>query len=316
MSKITDIFPFIPKSFDKETFWKGAYSSKLPSSNYLLFNWKKNTYIVENPENTRREAVFPPHPESVYLSSLIPHPESAYLSSLIPHVKNKKTFLDVGIGSGILSIDAAQKGWNTVGVDVNNDAIKIASINAKLNDVDAKCKFQIDDLARKQQENSFDFCIANLPFEPTPSDKINFIHSDGGDYGDKLIIDFIPIVEKLMKTDGFVVIPSFSLFKNNESKLEKHLKELNNTNFIKGIIRLSKPLELSLLSSRFDNSKNVYNYLKEEGYSKFVVDIGLLKKTGGETSFIGILDNSNIADKSWTMPLERGGFTKVQHKSH
>jgi len=300
MTPIEKNFPIIQKTFDKEFYLKGEYSEKLQFSDYLLLNWKNNTYIIENPESSHKEAVFPPHPESAYLSSLIPNP-----------TQNQKYFLDVGIGSGILSIDAAKKGWKTIGVDINPKAIKIASINANLNDV--HCKFQIDDLARNQKENFFDFCIANLPFEPTPSDKLNFIHSDGGEYGDKLIKEFIPVVENLMKKDGFVILPSFSLFKNNESDLEKHLKGLNKTNFLRAIIRLSQPLELSLLSLRFENSKNAYNYLTKEGYSHFVIDVGMLKKTNEKSEFIGVLYRNNIADRSWIMPLERKCFKKVKH---
>jgi len=299
MTTIETNFPIIQNPFDKESYLKGEYSDKLQFSDYLLLNWRNNTYIIETPESSHKEAVFPPHPESAYISSLIPHPK-----------RNQKYFLDVGVGSGILSIDAAKKGWKTIGVDINPKAIKIASINAKLNDV--QCKFQIDNLAKNQNENFFDFCIANLPFEPTPSGKLNFTHSDGGVYGDKLIKEFIPIVENLMKTDGFVILPSFSLFKNDESDLEKHLKGLNKINFSKAIIRLSQPLELSLLSSRFENSRDAYKYLTKEGYSHFVIDVGLLKKTNEESGFIGILDRKDIADRSWIMPLVRNSFKKVK----
>lgn len=298
MSILSKTFPFIAGIFDKKTFLQGEYSNKLQSSNYYLFNWRKYTYIIENPENSHKESVFPPHPESAYLTSLIPTPTQI-----------QKNFLDVGVGSGILSIDAAKKGWKTIGVDINKKALKMASINAKLND--AQCRLRYDDLAKNQEENFFDFCVANLPFEPTPSQKINFLHSNGGEYGDKLITEFIPIIERKMKIDGVVILPSFSLFKNNESRIEKHLKELNNSCFMRGIVRLSRPLELTLLSSRFEDSKNVYNYLTKEGYSHFVIDIGLLKKTNEESSFIEILDKKDTADKSWTMPLGRSSFSTV-----
>ena len=299
MTEIEKVFSFIPKTFNKEFYLKGEYSERLKFSEYFLFNWRKNTYILENPESCLQDAVFPPHPESAYLSSLIP-------STLI-----QKNFLDVGVGSGILSIDAAKKGWKVVGVDINKKALKIASINAKLNDC-RNIQYKYDDLAKSQEKDFFDCCIANLPFEPTPLGKTNFIHSDGGNYGDKLIKDFIPIVENLMKIDGYVVLPSFSLLKNNKSILEKHLEELSNTNFIRGIIRLSLPLELSLLSYRFENSKKAYSELTKEGYSHFVIDIGLLKKTKEESSFIGILNKNDTADRSWIMPLGRSSFTKVK----
>ena len=303
MSTINTIFPFIQEEFDKETFLIGEYSSKLTSSEYRLLNWKGNTYVIEDTESSHIDAVFPPHPESAYLTSLIPNREKI-------HGKNEGSFLDVGVGSGILTIDAAKKGWRTTGVDINPKALRVASINAALNY--AQCQFQEDDLARGQQAGSFDFCVANLPFEPTPENRQNFIHSDGGKYGDKLIIDFIPIIEKKIKIDGYVILPSFSLLKNNESRLEKHFKEIDESSFIRSIIRLSKPLKLALLSYRFKDRKNAYDYLTAEGYSHFVIDIGLLKKTKDESSFIGILNKSSVADKSWIMPLVQRSFITVQ----
>ena len=61
-------------------------------------------------------------------SSLIPHP-----SSLIPH---PSSFLDMGCGSGILSIAAAKLGFGPVaGFDIDEEAVKASQENAEKNGV-------------------------------------------------------------------------------------------------------------------------------------------------------------------------------------
>ncbi|MCL1921200.1 MAG: methyltransferase [Kiritimatiellaeota bacterium] len=276
-------FPFACKA---EMPKAGEFLSK-STQKYDLWFWDNNTFVLENPMNTNGDLVFPPHPESIYLANLIPF--------AMPNGK----FLDVGIGSGILSITAAQRGWKTVGVDINEKALRIAKINAMLNE--AQCDFIKDDLAQEQEKNYFDFCIANLPFEPTPTGEKNFLHSDGGEYGDSLIHKFIPIAHTLLKPNGVVVLPCFSLMRDNRSRFEEYLENLEDFNFISAIIRLSIPLDISPLCHRFKNHSEVCSKFKKEGYNNFVVEMGLLKKTEDNRRFLGVMAKI-LADKSWLSP--------------
>lgn len=58
-----------------------------------------------------------------------------------PHVAGKKV-LDIGSGSGILSLAAAHFGAQKVtGIDIDLDAIEHAKENAKLNHLDSLCHF-------------------------------------------------------------------------------------------------------------------------------------------------------------------------------
>lgn len=69
--------------------------------------------------------------------------------------------LDVGVGSGILSIAAAKLGAAVVrGVDIDADSTREAQRNARTNGVDDRCSFRTAEL--DDQEPAADLVIANI----------------------------------------------------------------------------------------------------------------------------------------------------------
>ncbi len=73
-----------------------------------------------------------------------------------------KKVLDVGCGSGILSIAAALMGCEeVVGIDIDEDAVKVAEENVRLNEVSGKVRILQGDLA-KGLDFKADLIIANL----------------------------------------------------------------------------------------------------------------------------------------------------------
>lgn len=282
---------------EKESIETGVYTSLSPNG-YQLWSLKNISLIIENPNKSEADAIFPPHPESVYMSYLI------------PNITSKKKFLDVGIGTGILSIIASKKGWQSTGVDVNERAIQFATMNSILNNVE--CIYEKNDLGNKFKNNDFDFCIANLPFEPTPFSAKNFIHSNGGEFGDDLVKSFIGNIDNILKPDGICIVPSFSLIKDNTSRIEFFLDNLKNKKLDSVILRISKPIPLSLLSTRFNNDKDAYVYLEEEGYINFTIDIAIFKKLEKNGRFLGVSE-IEIADKSWIMPSGWKGIGQIKN---
>ncbi len=84
------------------------------------------------------------------------------LAWLDDHVVPGARVLDYGCGSGILSIAAAKLGaGDTVGVDVDNQALEAARANAAANDVSARYTGS-DDL----HAGSFDIVVANILSNP------------------------------------------------------------------------------------------------------------------------------------------------------
>lgn len=76
-------------------------------------------------------------------------------------IRGGERLLDVGCGSGILSIAALRLGAATaVGVDIDEDAIIVARRNAKLNGVDARFESTSGPLAGG--EGNYDVVLANI----------------------------------------------------------------------------------------------------------------------------------------------------------
>lgn len=89
------------------------------------------------------------------------HPTTKLAASfIVDYFKKGMSFLDVGTGSGILSILAAKLGASEVlGIDLDKNAIEVAKDNAELNNV--KVKFRLGDLLNDVKKK-YDFVVANI----------------------------------------------------------------------------------------------------------------------------------------------------------
>ncbi|MCD6420509.1 MAG: 50S ribosomal protein L11 methyltransferase [Synergistetes bacterium] len=83
------------------------------------------------------------------------------LEALSEHVSSGDYVLDVGSGSGILSVAAAYLGARSFGVEIDEVAIQEAVENARLNGVDDRCTFLRGDLL-SAISYSFDLVVANI----------------------------------------------------------------------------------------------------------------------------------------------------------
>ena len=97
------------------------------------------------------------------------------------YVKEDSNFLDVGSGSGILSIAAALLGAKrVVGVDIDPVAVKVANENAEINSVLGKTQFLQGDLAEKVSGKYEIVCaniVADIIMRLTQNVK-DFMHDD------------------------------------------------------------------------------------------------------------------------------------------
>lgn len=99
---------------------------------------------------------------------LIPRPETEELVDWI--VKDNKpksglSILDIGTGSGCIAVSLA---WHlpqavTEAVDVSEDALAVATENARLNNVSAQFKL-LDILNETLEENKYDVIVSNPPY--------------------------------------------------------------------------------------------------------------------------------------------------------
>lgn len=126
--------------------------AKLAFDTYHL---KQRSYTYEGIEVEISSQVFPPH---FTISTKI------LLEYIKPLNITGKTFLELGCGSGIISLFAASKGAQVTASDINKvaiDALKVASIKNKLN-----IEVLYSDLFESLAEQQFDYIIINPPYYP------------------------------------------------------------------------------------------------------------------------------------------------------
>ena len=96
------------------------------------------------------------------------HPTTAFCLSELVRLRapgTAQSFLDLGAGSGILSIAAAKLGYGPIeGVEVDRASLKVARANARLNHVEERLRFRCRDVAGLPMRPSrqYDVVCANL----------------------------------------------------------------------------------------------------------------------------------------------------------
>jgi len=100
---------------------------------------------------------------------------------------NGKSFLELGAGSGLLSIYAAKKGAKVVATDINPVAIECIQTNATENFV--KMKIIESDVFDKIPQGQFDFILINPPYykkNPSSFSDYAWYCGEKGEYFQKL----------------------------------------------------------------------------------------------------------------------------------
>jgi release factor glutamine methyltransferase len=144
-------------------------------------------------------------------------------------VTENDVVLDVGTGSGILAVFAAEKAKRVVAIDVNPYAIECATNNAQTNDVKERIEFRQGDLFQpiKQNEN-FDLILFNSPYLPSePDEEKSWIGKAwaGGPDGRTVIDRFLVDVPNFLANEGKIQLVQSSL--SNVDKTIQMFKERN-----------------------------------------------------------------------------------------
>lgn len=142
--------------------------------------------------------VYPPSEDSYLLADAIPFAEG-----------ERNQFLEVGCGSGIVSITAAQRGWEVSAVDVNPRAVECTAANAKRNAVSISV-FTSDLFERVGA--SFDLIAFNPPYLQGGEGEPDFdLAWSGGEDGRAVTNRFLEDVHQYLNPGGSVLIIQSSL---------------------------------------------------------------------------------------------------------
>lgn len=151
--------------------------------------------------------------------------EDSYLlgRALEEHLKQNKynLIIDVGCGSGILSILAAKYQDNIIALDINKEAIIQAKKNAKLNHENKILFFKSDLLEKFKEVPRNTLIVFNPPY--LPSQKVKYIDLDGGKQGREIILRFFDEISIKKAEKALILISSLNDFEylRNYLKIRK-----------------------------------------------------------------------------------------------
>ena len=130
--------------------------------------------------------------KNFYVNSktLIPRPETELIVDKLIRLYDKKsiTILDIGTGSGciLISLLSELKNSKGTGIDISNEAIKVAKKNAKNLKVSNRSKFYFSSLKRFFPYK-YDLVVSNPPY--IKSKEIKKLQSDIWQYEPKIALD-------------------------------------------------------------------------------------------------------------------------------
>jgi len=138
------------------------------------------------------------------------YPEQLFFLDELDHEKIKDAnVLEVGVGSGVLSIGAARAGAKKVtALEINPRAKNTAGFNIVMNGLEDRISI-LDghsDVFRPVANQKFDYIFSNPPFEPTPPDQEFFYHSAAGPFGLDFIETMLQGVNDILKPSGHLQI--------------------------------------------------------------------------------------------------------------
>jgi len=144
---------------------------------------------------------------------------------LMDHLNCGEDVLEIGTGTGIISIYCAMKGSRCTATDINRKALECAEANAKLNGV--RIDFRHSDLFQGIS-GKYDTIIFNPPYLPTEDNIEESEQWDGGPDGFKVTRPFLSNAYEFLKEEGEVYLVLSDL-----TDMDSLLSEFQNYNFNK-----------------------------------------------------------------------------------
>ena len=153
--------------------------------------------------------------ELVYIPS-----DDTFLLAENLEIKEGMSVLEIGTGSGLVSMYASLLTDDVTATDINFNALELAEKNFKLNNIDT-VKLEFGDMFEPVKDKKFDVILFNTPYLPTDSDDVidddlNYAF-DAGLNGRKVIERFINEVSNHLNDKGIVQMIQSSLSDNDRT---------------------------------------------------------------------------------------------------
>jgi len=154
---------------DKDELWLITNQKTKLQNLEKLFEWVERRLQNEPFEYITQRVSFYSEEFFIKEGSLIPRPETELLIDEViknfPDKNAKITFVEVGIGSGIISIILARHFLNArfIAVDISQDALDIAKINIAKFELSKRIELRLGSLLEQVSEK-IDYLVSNPPY--------------------------------------------------------------------------------------------------------------------------------------------------------
>lgn len=264
---------------------------------------KKNTVLVltDRFEYQGWDQVIPIQPEQVFF----------YDEMQTARLKGAKV-LEIGVGSGVLSIQAAKHGAKqVVALDINPRARTLAGFNATLNGVQNTLNIRhgnVDNIFAPVVSETFDYIISNPPFEPTPHQTGYYMNSAAGIYGLDFLDAMFAELNLHLADNGYVQMVTMAPGTEETPFL---LTELFNKYFPNQAIKVNldhQPIGYNDFVDRFvnifDMDKSLVNNMKDQAAKDGVshIHMCMFHFTKGEQGSVDYQPTAKLYE-DWTTPL-------------
>ena len=174
--------------------------------------------VTDKVEYDKQDQVFPLHPENQF-----------FLDEIVKGKVKGAKVLEIGIGSGVLSISVVKAGAKKVlALEINPKAKIYAGFNILLNGYEDKIEIKdgnAKEIFSPVKGKKFDYIISNPPFEPTPLGINYYLHSSGGIFGLDFVEKILKDLDNYLTDNGHAQIVTFATGDKNHPFVLKDLVE-------------------------------------------------------------------------------------------
>jgi methylase of polypeptide subunit release factors len=131
--------------------------------------------------------------------------DSFWFAEEVTKIVGTKTFLEVGSGTGVVSLFAAIKGAKVTCLDINPDAVRNTEFNLQQHGLNAEC-FQSDLFQAIKPDSRYDFIFWNHPFFEADEVVDDILLRAGFDYKYQGLERYLQDAFKFLSTNGKLLL--------------------------------------------------------------------------------------------------------------
>ena len=239
---------------DCDELWLLTNQNTLVTDTQKLYEWVQRRAKNEPLEYIVNSVSF--YSEEFYIAkgALIPRPETELLiDEVIKNVSDKNakiTFVEVGVGSGIISIILAKhfKNAKFIAVDISADALKIAKINIKKFNLEDKIELRLGSLLEPINEQ-IDYLVSNPPYIANDAKlESNLLYEPqnalfGGEVGDEIVQE---LLDEVLRRDIKYFSCEFGYDQKDKVKNYLNNKKYKELDFYKDLSDFDRGFTLKL----------------------------------------------------------------------